>query len=193
VHVGQDGLGPQQGAAGGVPALRFAKDAQRLFYDWLSNLEGRLRSSEVQRTPAFEGHLAKYRSLMPSLALLFHLVETIERGPVGPVSLEATKRAADWCEYLELHAQKVYCAELQGDLIAAHAVATKIRGGQVYDGMKSREIYRRGWSHLKTPEAVSAALERLEQHDWLRVVVPEDTGRPSPEVRINPEVLGGAP
>lgn len=185
-------LGDQGGALGTLPTLRFAEDAQQLFYDWLSNLEGRLRSSEVQRTPAFEGHLSKYRSLMPSLALLFHLVETVERGPVGAVSLEATKRAADWCDYLELHARKVYCAELQGDLIVAHAVATKIKGGQIYDGMKVRDIYRPGWSHLKTPEAVSAALELLELHGWLRVVVPEGKGRPSPEVRINPELLGGA-
>ena len=46
--------------------LRFAPEAQRLFNEWRTCLEQRLRNGELG--PALESHLAKYRSLMPSLA-----------------------------------------------------------------------------------------------------------------------------
>jgi hypothetical protein len=51
--------------------LTFAPDAQALFREWLSQLEARLRGDEL--APVMQAHLAKYRSLMPSLALLFSL------------------------------------------------------------------------------------------------------------------------
>jgi hypothetical protein len=130
--------------------------------------------------------LAKYRSLMPSLALLFHLVECIGRGDVAPVSLSAAKLAADWCDYLELHARKIYAAELGTDLVAAHLLAAKIRKGEIHDGITVRDVYRAGWSGLKTPEVAFGGLSVLEEHGWLRIVVPKGTGRPSQVIRINP-------
>lgn len=182
------GLGPQGEAPDEMLQVRFAADAQELFYEWLSDLEARLRAPELLRTPAFESHLAKYRSLMPALALLFHLVEIVGSGPIKPVSLDAAKLAADWCEYLELHARKVYAAELRDDVASAHALAAKLRTGEVYDGMTVRDLYRRGWSKLATPEQVEAGLHVLEAHGWTRVEVPKATGRPSPVLRVNPAV-----
>ena len=35
-------------------------------------------------TPMMEAHLAKFRSLMPSLALLFHLVDVAAGGGTAP-------------------------------------------------------------------------------------------------------------
>ncbi len=54
--------------------LRFASDAQELFIDWLQALESKLRSDELH--PALVSHLAKYRKLMPALALLFELADS---------------------------------------------------------------------------------------------------------------------
>jgi hypothetical protein len=56
-----------------VPALRFEAGAQKIFDAWRDDLEQRLRSEEM--TPTLEAHVAKYRSLMPSLALLFKLID----------------------------------------------------------------------------------------------------------------------
>jgi hypothetical protein len=47
----------------------FDQEAQQLFKAWLRELETRLRGDELH--PALVSHLSKYRSLMPSLALLF--------------------------------------------------------------------------------------------------------------------------
>lgn len=171
---------------GEVPALRFSPDAQELFYAWLTELETRLRSEEIKAHPAFESHLSKYRSLMPSLALLFHLVESVGRGEIPPVSLAAAKLAGDWCEFLEQHARKVYAPEIGTDAVAAHALAAKIRKGEIFDGMTVREVYRANWSGLKVPEVAFAGLTLLQRHGWLAVVVPNRSGRPSQVIRLNP-------
>jgi len=63
-----------------VTALRFEAGAQEIFDAWRDDLEQRLRSEEM--TPTLEAHVAKYRSLMSILALLFELIDT-EGFPVG--------------------------------------------------------------------------------------------------------------
>ena len=48
----------------------------------------------------WRSHVAKYRSLMPSLALIGHLIDGVAGGPTGPVSGAAAARAVAWCAYL---------------------------------------------------------------------------------------------
>jgi Protein of unknown function (DUF3987) len=52
-------------------------------------------------------HLAKYRSLMPALALILHVIDGVDTGVGGPVSGVAAEHAAAWCRYLEAHAAAV--------------------------------------------------------------------------------------
>ena len=99
------------GADGKIPALQFSENAQLFFNDWRSDVESRVRSDELAGTPAFASWVAKLRSLMPSLALIFHLIETVSMTSVharSTVSLENAKLAAAWCEFLELHAKKMW-------------------------------------------------------------------------------------
>ena len=116
-----EGIGAEAGY-GDIPALHFDGEAQELFNEWRGILERRLRGGSEDQAPAFESHLSKYRSLLPSLALIFHLTDVVAGGQSGPVSLDATQLAAAWCEYLEKHALKIYAAELNHDLAAAHAI-----------------------------------------------------------------------
>jgi hypothetical protein len=176
--------------------LRFAPDAQELFDQWRDELEGRLRGDDLARSPAFEAHLAKYRSLMPSLALLFHLAELAdERTSVSlvseRVSMSNAQRAAAWCEFLELHARKVYSAELATRRAPSLALARKIEAGAVQHGVNVRDLYRPQWSGLRTPEAVTAGLEELERLGWLRVVSTATGGRPEQVVHLHPELRAG--
>ena len=46
-----------------IPYLRFRSDAQEVFDEWRAGLEKKIRSGNLH--PAFEAHLAKYRSLVP--------------------------------------------------------------------------------------------------------------------------------
>jgi hypothetical protein len=77
--------------------VRFSEEAQEVFDQWRDELEIRLRSTEL--SPALESHLAKYRSLMPSLALIIQLIEFVNSsGDGGAVGLRAALQAAAWCE-----------------------------------------------------------------------------------------------
>ena len=184
-HVGQSASISDEG----IPYLRFSPEAQDLFDAWRSNLEHRLRSKELARTPAFEAHIAKFRSLMPSLALIFHLLNLAAGQPPSPVSFDAASLAADWCAFLEEHARKVYAAELSPGAEGAHVLAGKLRSGAVRDGDAVRDLARHQWSGLTTTGAVQAALAVLEAAGYLRVVEIETGGRPTAIVRLHPSFV----
>jgi hypothetical protein len=176
-----------------IPCLRFAPEAQALFDAWFAKLEGRIRSAELAAAPAFESHVSKYRSLMPGLALLFHLfaVADLPDGasvPTGGVPIDAARLAASWCDFLEEHARKVYAVELYPGRAGAHALAQKIAEGAVRDGQPVRDLYRPQWAGLRTPEDVVAALGVLAVASWARVETVETRGRPSERVRLHPDL-----
>jgi putative DNA primase/helicase len=172
----------------GIPYLRFAPPAQDLFGVWRVKLEQRLRSNELSATPAFEAHIAKYRSLMPSLALVFHLLALDSDKTISSVSEEASSLAADWCDYLEQHARKVYASELTPGADGAKVLAAKIKTGEIYDGVSVRDISRHQWASLASIESVKSALRVLEQAGWLRVRDIETGGRPSEIVNLHPRL-----
>ena len=129
---------------GEIPILRFEPTAQALFNEWREVLERRLRDGSEH--PLMEAHLAKYRSMVPSLALVLHLTTAVE----GPIDYEALERAIAWAEYLEPHARRVYAPGISPDLTAAHAIAARIKAGDVEKSFTARDVYRRGWSGLST-------------------------------------------
>ena len=57
---------------------------------------------------------SKYRSLMPSLALISSLIDAVTGGPRGPVSRAAAEQAIAWCGYLEAHARRIYATVTDG-------------------------------------------------------------------------------
>ncbi len=175
-----------------IPALRFSPQAQVLFNDWLESLMKRLLSPELEATPAFHAHLSKYPSLMPSLALVFHLIDVADGRASGPVSADAADLAAAWCDFLELHARKLYALELNHDAASAHALAERIIQGEVQDTQNVSDLYRRRFPGLVTAAEVSAALGTLEACHWLQVEeLPNPGARPTKRIRLNPQITGG--
>lgn len=182
--------------------LKFAADAQELFNDWLGELETKIRGGQLH--PALVAHLAKYRSLMPSLALLFELADWAAGLDGGEsVSLDHARRAADFCDYLDSHARRVYACIVSPELRAARELGKKVRSGQAGTADKesgltvlsAREVYRQGWTGLSTPQEVYAAIEILEDAGWLRPFRQESGpsgGRPSSRYIINPRVYEDA-
>lgn len=175
-----------------IPALRFSSQAQTLFNDWLEALMKRLLSPELEATPAFHAHLSKYPSLMPNLALIFHLVNLAAGQAPGPISADAADLAASWCDFLELHARKLYALELNHEAASAHALAERIQQGEVQDGVHVSDLYRHKWPGLKTADEVAAALGALEACHWLRVEEIANAGaRPTKQIHLNPNPLEG--
>ena len=168
--------------------LKFAPNAQALFVAWLTDLEERLRADDT--SPFMQGHLSKYRKLMPALALLFSLAdESLEA-----VGLHHAQQAADWCEYLGHHARRVYALRISPERLAAISLAKRLTKGWKRDSgnFTLRDVYRNEWAGLSTPDEARAAVRVLEDAGWVRPEKPKsDTGRPSEVYAINPKI-GGA-
>ncbi|MHB8368810.1 MAG: YfjI family protein [Leptospirales bacterium] len=181
-------IGAEQGEDG-IPFLQFTEEAQEAFDTWREILETeKLRSGEPDM---IEAALSKYRSLIPSLAILFHLVDVGS----GPVGLDPLLRAVDWGDYLESHMRRVYSAVSNPALAAAHGLLLKIREGKITDGMTLREIYLKGWAGLDR-ESLPGTLQILDECGWARLETrkpgtADGRGRKSEVVRINPKI-GGA-
>jgi hypothetical protein len=180
-----EGLGASTEDEEGIPAMRFTDEAQEVFDRWRDGLEVRLRTTELP--PALESHLAKYRSLMPSLALVFQLIEFVDgMSKEGAVGLRATLQAAAWCEYLETHARRFYASAENPAMEGARALLDHIRKGDVSDGDSTRSVYRRHWVKLSTPEEVSGACSVLEEFGWVRVEAVKTSGRSTTRLRLHP-------
>jgi len=84
--------------------------------------------------PTLEAHLAKYRKLVPALALIIHLVDNGQ----NEISQQAMRKALAFSKYLETHARRLYGATNEPERAAAQAILTKIREGELQDGFTVR-------------------------------------------------------
>ena len=146
-----------------TPFVRFNEQAQCQFDSWRERLELRLRSGDEH--PAMESHLGKFRSLIPSLALILHLTEC----QTGPVESRALTLAIRWGEYLESHARRVYAAAISAETAAAKAIWRRICRGDLTDGFDARTVYRHGWTGLTDTETVKEGLCLLADHGYIVV------------------------
>ena len=176
--------GAELGAYDKTPALRFADDAHATFLEWRSDLEPRVRHGEL--SASLEGHLAKYRKLVPSLALLNHLADA----GTGFVALSSLKRAIGFAEYLETHARRLYGSGSEIETAAAKAILRHIRRGDLSDGFTARDAHRPKWTGLTDIAHVELGLTLLVDLDYLAASsgLPGDRGgRPTTTYRINPK------
>jgi putative DNA primase/helicase len=166
-----------------TPFLRFAPEAAEAFSEFLASLMRELRTGDLH--PALESHFSKYRKLVPSLALVLHLLD----GGSGPVSLTATTRALAWAECLRPHAERLYGSGIVAEARAAKAILKRLRAGDIPAAFDARTIYRACWAGLDR-EATRAGLDVLADLGWIVARVSTDTGgRPSRTYLANPKVL----
>lgn len=167
----------------GLPYLRFDTGGLGLFLEWRTDLETRLRGGDLH--PAMESHLAKYRKLVPGLALVLHL----SGGGTGPVSERATLQALAWAEYLETHARRAYASVTMPEVGAAKAILARIRKGDLPRMFASWQVWRPGWAQLSDRGQVTDALGLLVELGWLAASKSETGGRPGTAYTVNPRGL----
>ena len=138
-------------------------------------------------------HFGKFRSLMPSLALIFHCIDLADGKPPGPVTERAARLAVDWCQYLESHARRIYAMAESPEHEAAVRLAEKIKAKVLPNPFTCKMVYDKGWHGLKNRQEVEAACNILIEENWLimeRKPVTGSRGRsPLPEYHINPIFL----
>ena len=183
--------GASQGEYDDRPFFRFEADAQNLFNDWLTELQ--TQKIQHEDNPLMLEHLGKYRSLMPSLALIFHCIDMADGKATGCVSVAAAQLAINWCDYLESHARRIYAIAESPEHEAALTLSKKIKSKQISAPFTAKTVYDKGWHGLKNREQVEAACAVLVDENWLRRevrTVGKLGGRPPlPQYSINPALL----
>lgn len=174
----------------GIPYFRFDDTkAQPLFFKWMEELDQAIAAED---DPIIAEHLAKYRKLVPALALIFHLFEHMhkESKKIPSISIGNLKIAIAWSNYLLTHARRIYSMGLDLAITAAEALARKIKGNELLNGFSERDVYRAGWANLNDKELVRAACQELEAAGWIRRRQKKGgAGRPpAPAYDINPAV-----
>jgi hypothetical protein len=183
-------VGHAPGESEEVPYLNFGNGAQEVFNDWRAAFEGEVVAGDYPA--ALESHFMKYRALFASLALVFEAIDFVGgvEGAGVVISKVNTMRAYMWCEYLRLHAVRIYSPMLDTPERRAEVLLKRIHRGDVEDGTKTRDIWRRGWSRLGTAGDLAEAIAVLEGLGWVRreEIKPNEGGRPSEILRLHPEL-----
>jgi len=166
--------------ANGSQLLHFTPSAQQAFNAWYVENETMLTNGGLDS--ARQSHYAKYRSLVPALALLFHLLD----GHAGPVCDDCLNRALSYAAYLKSHADRIYASVSGHDHAAVRLLAERLLDGQLADGFSCRTLTLKGWSGLATREQVQAAIDALVEYGWLTENEIRTAGRPSVKYSLSP-------
>lgn len=172
-HLNPTDIGAETDPYKTVPFLRFDNKAQLLFSKWRTDLEHRLRSNEEH--PTMISHLAKYRKLITSLALLNHLCDEAK----GPVTETALERAIAYGRYLESHARRIYSFVTRPDIDAAKTVLKRLESRKLINPFTARELYKKGWAGLSTPHQAKLAIDLLVEYGHLSEEKKTNEGRPT--------------
>ncbi|MCS5559933.1 MAG: YfjI family protein, partial [Oceanospirillaceae bacterium] len=148
---------------------KFGREAQALFDTWYDRNQKLVRSATLN--PQLESHLAKYVSLLPSLALIIHAVDSSPGGNIGATS---TQKAIAWCEYLESHARRVY-ALADGPIGSAKALQKRLN--DMPNPFRIGAINSKNWHGLTTTDEIHEALDSLCEHGHLQKIVSGTTKR----------------
>lgn len=177
---------------------RFTPEAQALFWEWLLPFETEIRGDELH--PALVSHLAKFRKLVPALALIFTLVDA--PGSDLRVDADELARALAWAHYLRSHAERLYSAAVRPETAGASLLLDKLKRGKLTDGdgvllesFAPRQVAVKHWAGLGTPAEVRKAAEVLADYGWL--MLQQDApgaagGRPSERFVLHPMLLKGS-
>lgn len=184
-------LGAVQGEYDDRPYFRFDNEGQAVFNEWLTNLQ--TVKIKYEESPLMIEHLGKYRSLMPSLALIFHLIELADGAAnQGGISANTARLAVKWCEYLEAHARRIYGMAGSPEHEAAIKLSKKIKDKKLDSPFTVRQVQRKGWHGLKENAEIKEALIILIEENWIDEIEKAYSGsgrQPAPEYLINPALL----
>ncbi len=140
--------------------IRFSAEAQKMFRVWWEDFQKRI--NEGHFSASLKAHLLKMNRTIPTLALIFELVE----GGRFEISLPSLSMALRWSSYLLSHAKRFYAA---GDTLTAESAKLIVeRCDHLPDVFTARDIYRRCWRSLNDKETVKQALELLCGSNHLR-------------------------
>ncbi|MGL4897384.1 MAG: YfjI family protein, partial [Cetobacterium sp.] len=148
----------------------FDYSAQEIFEKWITALEKRIYNEDEC---LLKEHWSKYRGLIPSLSLIFHVITLAhtKQDRNIPVTQDMLNMAILWQPYLESHAKRVFDMgrKLQGT--ATESLSKNILQKRIEDKFTIRDIYRKNIKHIgRSTELAESACEELEKLGWLKAI-----------------------
>ncbi|SRR5579885_1538208 len=182
-------IGAIKGMSDRFAYFHFDEMAQNLFNEWYKNFQEKKIQADDEH-PILVEHFSKFSSLLPSLALIFHLIEVADGKQYRAVSSDAFYMALGWCGYLENHARRIYGMVNNHVYQSASRLAKKIKDGELSTSFSVRDIYRKEWAMLDEKTVVQKACDELVEAGWIRPELQDyEYGRPkSPIYTINPKL-----
>jgi hypothetical protein len=160
--------------------LHFSKDAQEIHDQWYLLNEEMISSGKLDASR--QSHFAKYRSMVPALSLLFHL---LDEHP-GPVCSDCFVKAARFSQVLKKHAERIYASAAGYDHAPARTLAEHLLKGDFPDGFTCRELVAKGWTGLGDTTRAQAAVDTLLDYGWLFSATVRGPHRTSVRFYLNP-------
>ncbi len=165
--------------------LRFSRESQVMFQEWMAEIQYEARSGSLSST--LESHILKMPKTVASLALLFELIA----GGRLEVNKMAMRMALGWAEYLRSHANRLYSAG--NTMIEDGARLILERRNQLPEKFTGRTVHQKDWTGLSDRKVVDAAIDLLVSTHHCRAVENATNsagGRPSTVYRWNPLLRG---
>jgi len=169
-------------ARGTCPYLRFEPAAQEF-----STRGGGTSSKHCapRGPPGVGSHVSNIASLMPSLALIGHLIDA------WPAADRARSRrrggpAVGWCTYLQGHARRLYASVTDRRAGGGRAAGGPAHARAAAQPVPARDVYRNEWTGPDGAGSSRGALACLAERGGLRRSGPDPRGgRPAVRFRIN--------
>lgn len=157
--------------------LFFSKEAQRRFDEWLVKHENDARSG---KHPIYwESHLGKQAKALAVLVIILHrLLDVIGSCRNNEVQLQTLEGALVLQAYFEAHARRCYDSVVGGTIDDAKTILELLKQKRLPPRFKAQDIYHAGLAGLQDSNRVRAALDLLQNYNWLVVEkVPGTNGR----------------
>lgn len=148
------------------PFFRFDEQAYKLYQKYFLELTAKTEAMGKEEHYLSE-HLIKYKSLVPSIALIIHLADCAAHSTSGPVTAIAVDKAIQWAEILEAHARKVYAMLAGYKKTAMLKLGAHIKDGDLGDSFTITQVLKKDWGGLTNKKVVEECLEMLADDNWI--------------------------
>lgn len=151
--------------------VRFSDQAYQWFRDWHDRFLREVKESE-ELGPLLESHFAKYESLVPSLALLFYLINWADKQVPhrGEIPAKYVQQAVRFTQFLSSHAEKVFQIEKDEKVDPLVVkLMDSIDRGKIESGDSFRKIQQK-CSFLVSSKITKETLDKLQELGVLKTM-----------------------
>lgn len=170
--------------------VKFTYDAEQAYQDWWYNFSSKYDGEDTH--PVFDGHLRKYDSLVPSLALIFEVISAYDSAneliaPFDEVTISSLNYAIEFATFLEGHAKVIF--NPNQSLAHTNAVTIDARLAELPEKFTVRDIAQRNLAGIgRSSDLTQEALNVLIAHHRVKKVT-HDYSSKAQRYQANPILI----